>query len=338
MPSGLLKALVLIVSISFVFLIFGCGSSGENSIYVDKTTYSGDLLDGTLNPECVNHLAVGVPGPSDQVLCRDAYAVGYNYTNKVADWVAYHVTADSVSLSYPRNDNFREDLEIPVGYRAVLSDYSGSGYDRGHLAPNATVDYSFNAMDESFLLSNITPQLASFNRGAWASLEEYFRDCTVEVDEMYVVTGTVVSAASGSVGNQVKIPTKYYKAAIKISSPAKAMAFLLPHEDIATDHLPDYLVSVDQLEAEVGIDLFSAVRDDIESSVESSRSAVCALPWAPALTPVPVPTPTPVYSCSTSKTCTQMSSCQEAYYYFNTCGVSRLDGDKDGVPCEVICQ
>ena len=85
------------------------------------------------------------------------YAVGYDYDRKVPSWIAYRLTPDSVNKRFERSNKFKEDPEIPVQYRSILSDYKGSGYDRGHMAASATVDFTFEAMMGSFLLTNIAP-------------------------------------------------------------------------------------------------------------------------------------------------------------------------------------
>lgn len=114
----------------------------------------------TFAQTCGKHLDVGLPSDQpDQVLCRDGYAVGYNFQTKNADWVAYHITAESVNASYKRSNSFKEDSELPDYARSTLADYSGSGYDRGHLAPSATMDFSQDSMKQSFLMSNMSPQL-----------------------------------------------------------------------------------------------------------------------------------------------------------------------------------
>ncbi|EXJ49881.1 nuclease C1, partial [Vibrio parahaemolyticus VPTS-2010_2] len=101
----------------------------------------------TLAETCGQHLDKGIPSSdSDQFLCRDGYAVGYNYNTKNADWVAYHITAESVNITNKRSNAFQEDTEMPDYARSTLADYKGSGYDRGHLAPSATMDFTQESM------------------------------------------------------------------------------------------------------------------------------------------------------------------------------------------------
>ena len=91
---------------------------------------------------------------------RTGYAVGYDYDRKVPSWVAYRLTPDSVNKRFERSNKFKKDLEIPAQHRSTLSDYKGSGYDRGHMAASATVDFTYKSMMESFLLTNMAPPVA----------------------------------------------------------------------------------------------------------------------------------------------------------------------------------
>jgi endonuclease G len=90
-----------------------------------------------------------------------------------------------------RKDNFRSDPKVKTG-SAALSDYKGSGYDRGHLAPAADFKWSATAMSESFYMSNMSPQVPGFNRGIWKNIESTVRNWAVENDEIYIVTGPVL--------------------------------------------------------------------------------------------------------------------------------------------------
>ena len=105
--------------------------------------------------ECKEHVRFGMPNQPDQFLCREGYAVGYNYSKKGPEWVAYYLTKESVNKKFKRSNKFLEDKEVPERYRANLSDYKKSGYDRGHIAASATVDSSEKAMKESMVKEEI---------------------------------------------------------------------------------------------------------------------------------------------------------------------------------------
>jgi endonuclease G len=84
---------------------------------------------------------------------------------------------------------FKEDPDIPVIFRSHLKDYQGSGYDRGHLVPAADILGSQEAMNQTFYLSNMSPQDPSFNRGYWALFEKFVRSLRNHFDDVYIVTG-----------------------------------------------------------------------------------------------------------------------------------------------------
>ncbi|QFT10588.1 DNA/RNA non-specific endonuclease [Vibrio sp. THAF190c] len=218
---------------------------------------------------CGEHLVKGMPSNnSDQVLCRTGYAVGYNYQTKNADWVAYHVTKESVNAQFKRSNNFKADTELPEYAQSTLSDYSKSGYDRGHLAPSAAMDFSQQSMQESFLLSNMSPQLPGFNRVGWRLLEEHVRDLANEYQELYVVTGPIYEGNEASIGDGVVIPSAFYKV---ILDPYynDAIAFIVPHRDVSGSELVNFVTTIDDVEDRTNLDFFANTSDDIENSMEA---------------------------------------------------------------------
>ncbi|MCG9583222.1 DNA/RNA non-specific endonuclease [Vibrio tubiashii] len=223
----------------------------------------------TFAQTCGKHLDVGLPSEQpDQVLCRDGYAVGYNFQTKNADWVAYHITAESVNASYKRSNSFKEDSDLPDYARSTLADYRGSGYDRGHLAPSATMDFSQDSMKQSFLMSNMSPQLPGFNRVGWRILEEHVRDLANEYNELYVVTGPIYQGNESTIGNNVIIPSAFYKV---ILDPAfnEAIAFIVPHRDVSSSELASFVTTIDAVEQQTGLDFFSLIADSTEESMEA---------------------------------------------------------------------
>jgi endonuclease G len=220
---------------------------------------------------CNGHLKYGVPGLEDQLLCRESYAVGYDYHKKVPSWVAYHLTPDSVNRKFKRSNRFMPDTAIPYRYRSTLSDYKGTGYDRGHMAASASVDSSYNAMLESFLLSNMAPQFSGLNRQGWRYLEQYIRKWTNQRGELFVVTGTLFEGPHIIIGNGVHVPSHFYKV-VYDSISKSAIAFIVPHRAISKSELSGFIVSIDEVEMRTGLDfnhlLDDSLEDDIEKKVE----------------------------------------------------------------------
>ncbi|ELH4833058.1 DNA/RNA non-specific endonuclease [Vibrio harveyi] len=225
----------------------------------------------TLAETCGQHLDKGMPSTnSDQFLCRDGYAVGYNYDTKNADWVAYHITAESVNITNKRSNSFKEDTEMPDYARSTLADYKGSGYDRGHLAPSATMDFTRESMKQSFLMSNMSPQLPGFNRVGWRVLEEHVRDLANEYNELYVVTGPIYQGNEGTIGNGVVIPSAFYKVILDPSFD-EAIAFIVPHRDVSSSELANFITTIDEVERQTGLDFFAQTPDSIEDNMESVK-------------------------------------------------------------------
>ncbi|QSX37170.1 DNA/RNA non-specific endonuclease [Shewanella sedimentimangrovi] len=229
----------------------------------------GLMLSAQAAAACHQHLEKGTPGQSDQQLCRDGYAVGYNYQNKVADWVAYHITAASVNAFFERSNSFTTDKELPEAYRSLSSDYSSTGYDRGHLAPSGTMDFTEESMKQSFLMSNMSPQLPGFNRGGWKALEEKVREWANTYEELYVVSGPIWDGNETYVGNGVYIPNAFYKV---ILDPYynDAIAFIVPHRSVSSSELPQFITTVDEVERLTQLDFFSQLPDSVEEAAEST--------------------------------------------------------------------
>ncbi|KAJ3216784.1 nuclease [Dinochytrium kinnereticum] len=156
----------------------------------------GVPVEGVTPPEVAKDLLrMGIPGPVADKLIRHAYVGAYDRRTRNAAWVAEKLSKDS--LTKPPTDevpdrqksHFKEDFSIPKLFRSRPSDYVGTGYDRGHLVPAADVVMSQEAVNETFLMTNISPQVANFNRGLWASFERFARGLVNVMDDVYVITG-----------------------------------------------------------------------------------------------------------------------------------------------------
>lgn len=208
------------------------------------------------------------------IITHSYYSLSYSQTHKQAEWVAYVLKKVNLEKGIiPRSDNFRPDPKISVN-SASLQDYSGSGYDRGHLAPAGDMKFDTTAMSETFFLSNISPQLPSFNRGIWKHLEDLVRNWAIENEMLYVVTGGILKYALDTIGQgNIIVPKYYYKIILDYTEPEiKSIAFILPNEK-GVYPLYEYVVTIDSIEAITGIDFFPGLPDDIEFSLEEKKQA-----------------------------------------------------------------
>ena len=218
-----------------------------------------------------DNLAFGIPGPADTIVDREGYALGYSEEHEQARWVIYRMTYEEAKTkATSRDDNFRPDPEIPTG-SATLADYRGFGYDRGHLAPAADMAFSFKTMDESFYMSNMSPQRPEFNRGVWKDLEAQVRSFAISEGDIYVVTGPILpQKKSLAIGpNEVTVPGSYYKVVWDRTPPEKMIGFILPNAG-STESLKSFTVSVDEVEQKTGLDFFSLLPKEQQEALESN--------------------------------------------------------------------
>ena len=214
-----------------------------------------------------------LPSPirGEQIITHTGYTLSYNEEYELPSYVAYELTRDEVLGGGEREDSFKADPDVRTG-SAELSDYRGSGYDRGHMAPAADFKWSDEAMSDTFYMSNMCPQDPSFNRGIWADLEAVIRTMAYDNGKVYVVTGPVLTDGPyETIGdNDVAVPKRFYKTVLDYSDPElKAIGFILPNEGSDLS-LQSFAVTVDEVEEATGIDFYPRLPDDVEEVLEST--------------------------------------------------------------------
>ena len=206
----------------------------------------------------------------EQIIYHTGFTLSYNETHEQASWVAYELTANELIKKVNRSNNFKKDPKVKT-VSALPSDYLRSGYDRGHLAPAADLSWSPTTMQESFYMSNMSPQKPGFNRGIWKKLESYVRQWAYENKSIYVVTGGILSSVKTSIGeSNVGIPLYYYKVILDYTQPEiKGIGFILPNSS-SSKPLQNFAVSIDEVERRTGIDFFYNLPDIDEQKIEST--------------------------------------------------------------------
>ncbi len=229
---------------------------------------------------CHGHLDFAVrdrEGDVNRILCKEGYALGYSFDYKAPIWASYRLTEASVTPDNGRGgDPFAEDEMLPVDAMSTLWDYKYSGWDRGHMAPRAAMDSTPALRDESFLMSNMTPQHPRLNQAGWRDLEAYVRDLAIEYDEIYVVTGALFKGINRTIGKGVHIPSDLYKA-IYIPSEQQMLAFVVPNEPFDIDDLEEVQESVNYIENRSGLQLFDEIPNAIENDIERTEINYCAV-------------------------------------------------------------
>lgn len=199
------------------------------------------------------------------------YTLSYSSTHRQAEFASYFLSPESIKGGQDRTDDFRVDPKVKSN-PVKSTDYQGSGYDRGHLCPAADMALNLTSMSETFFMSNMSPMLPSFNRGIWSKLEDWVRDSALQEGGVFVVTGPVLSKSCGSINNQsITIPCSYYKIVFTGGASPKMLGFLLSNAG-ASGSVQQFVVSVDALEQQTGIDFFPQLEDALEQSLESKVS------------------------------------------------------------------
>lgn len=206
-------------------------------------------------------------GDCDQQIKHAYYNLCYSKEHRQALWVFHKSTLENINGSQKRTNDFRRDPNVndPVGSR----DYSGSGYDRGHMVPAGDMKLNKTSMSETFFMTNISPQNPSMNRGIWGSLENRIRAWIRRGDgDAYVVTAPVLENNLSTIDSGVSIPRSFYKL-IYFPDLQVMKAFLIPNLKPSDSNFYNYSVSVDEVEEITGLDFFSDLPDDIEEEMES---------------------------------------------------------------------
>lgn len=197
------------------------------------------------------------------------YKLSYVHKYKDAEWVAYRLTDEMIKGNAVRHDNFCVDSLVPGG-TAGPDDYPGKVYDRGHLCPADDMSFSQSATDTTFYMSNMTPQMGSFNRGIWKKLEGKVRDWVKKYKELYIVSGPILKNGLQRIGpkKDISVPMEFYKIILVYTHTDKKMiAFILPHKQ-STATLATFAVPVDSVEKRTGIDFFPELPNKLEKKLE----------------------------------------------------------------------
>lgn len=211
----------------------------------------------------------------EQILHRKAYVASFNTETLMPNWVAWKLTAERADGHVKRESfSFHEDPDVDSRFRVLPSDYSRSGYDRGHMCPAGDNKWSPRAMEESFLMTNICPQLHSLNAGDWNNLEIQCRAWAREYGGIYIVCGPIVSETAGrKIGRQhrITVPAGFFKVILCMKGRPKAIGFIFKNES-GRRSKREYVNTVDDVERITGMDFFPALPDSIENRVEAEAN------------------------------------------------------------------
>jgi DNA/RNA endonuclease G (NUC1) len=269
--------------------------AGEDGGLRSITATATDAQDRTVNMSL--NLSINAPPPDDNplilgnpsgatanvanennyLMIKPQYTLSYNRSRATANWVAWRIA--SVWLgSTSRQDDFRADTTLPSGwYQVAGSDYSGSGYDRGHMCPSGDRTNTVSDNSATFLMTNMIPQLPANNQGPWAQFEEYSRDVVRQGNEVYVFSG--VHGNIGTIaGGKVVVPATTWKVILvlpngsndleRVRRDTRAFGLIVPNQGSIDPSWRTYRKTVREVEELTGYDFFSLVPKAIQEVIE----------------------------------------------------------------------
>lgn len=242
-----------------------CAWKGVTEERIDAADAALLQADDARLPELIKrHLPFGMPvnsgdGAGERLLAQEYYLIWYDADLRTPLWTAHRLTKAETSVRRTRADSFRSDPRLADTERSECADYKEPIFDQGHMVPNGDMTRSDEAMDATFLMSNMTPQHCAFNRGVWQVLEGRIRQWVAEADsDVWVITGSVFDRKpplgrdddadawrmKGVKGRRVAIPSAQYKIVVR-GSPQdyQVLSIVLPNNDTihTKGRIPKYI-------------------------------------------------------------------------------------------------
>jgi endonuclease G len=206
--------------------------------------------------QCAVHNPYGFAqtGKQVQAICREAYFVAYDAPAKIPLYVTYTLLPQNALGCFPRTNAFVADASVPGGARP--DDYAGTGYDKGHAAPDGDLSWSQQVEYESFLMTNMYPQHGSLNRGIWKLLETSVRGWAVQRNQAFTIyIGALYGPTNPTIGKGVIVPHGFYKIVVNNATGEVAgwgFPHTKPYVNLGND-LTKFRVPVSDIMKEAGV-------------------------------------------------------------------------------------
>lgn len=234
------------------------------------------------------HLFLGNPSnavqdensPENFLIIGDGSALSYNNTRGTANWISWRTLKNDLGPSLRRPD-FSPDLRLPAWYKRIYpGDYSGSGYDRGHLVPSADRFGNAEMNQETFLMTNIVPQTSALNQYPWEKLESYARGQARRGFDVYQIAG--VYGNKGILKDKVVVPTNCWKIIVILpagtvgienaNGRARVLAVDMPNEDnIERQPWERFRTTIRAIEERTGYDFFAQLPRGLQDELETRK-------------------------------------------------------------------
>ena len=264
------------------------GAGAGEGRHSDKPAEIGIIRDDNMAMGNPSGATSRTTNPNNYLMIKPQYALSYNNSRGVANWVSWHLSKAWLG-SADRCNCFIEDALLPAGFfTAVTSNYSGSGFDRGHLCPSGDRTCSDTDNARTFLMTNMTPQAPNMNEVTWEALEAYCRKLAAAGNELYIIAGWSGSGGNGRNGGvtstiadgAIVVPAYFWKIAIilsdgkddvtRVTTATRVIAVKMPNTQSVKAYSWDrYRTSVDEIESLTGYDFLSNLPGSVQAVIES---------------------------------------------------------------------
>ncbi len=214
---------------------------------------------------------------------RPQYVLSYNDAKKIPNWACWNLNSADIGKT-PRGD-FAEDPDLPQGFRRIKhGDYTGFGFDRGHLCPAKDRSDTEENNRATFYMTNMMPQAPNCNRGGWERFESHCRDLTRDGSELYIACGPHGIGGTGDKGPaqtvgktvQIEVPAACWKVVLVVpkgepapGAKSRMLAIWMPNDQTVPEDWKPYAVSAAEVENRTGYKFFPLVPDDVLGPLKS---------------------------------------------------------------------
>lgn len=223
-----------------------------------------------------------IANENNYLMEKPPYSLSYNRGKATPNWTAWRLDSSWIG-STPRQDDFRPDTSLPGSWYQVLdTDYSGSGYDRGHMCPSGDRTNSIPNNSATFLMTNMVPQIAANNQGPWEEFESYCRILAGQGNEIYIMSGPAGNIGTIAQG-RVVVPAVTWKVVLvipngandlqRVSKSTRAFGIIVPNQPPLDINAPwrNFRVPVDAVENLTGFDFLTAIPKNTQELIERKR-------------------------------------------------------------------
>ncbi|WP_435315511.1 DNA/RNA non-specific endonuclease [Cellulophaga fucicola] len=266
-------------------------SGGSSRINIDNIEIDAATL-GSTGPEMDSNLTFGNPSNAASLadnyfLSKPDFSLSYNNSNGTPNWVSWHLST-AWTGSTVRCNCFKSDQDLPsTFFKTTTSDYTNSGFDRGHICPSADRNGDPDSNENTYYMTNIAPQAPDNNRRSWANFESYLRTLIDDDNEIHIIAGVTGIGGTGSNGyfatisnGEITVPDSFWKVALilpngsndisRVTTATRVIAINVPNDQYISTDWTQFITTVDSIELLTGYDILENIPDAIENVLEAT--------------------------------------------------------------------